>query len=166
MEASQLKIAPEHLRFKPMPRAEKLRLRRENIKAYIKSKPAGTVITMSEFAKVSAQLEQNAYSMIKTMIKRGDIIKITSEGHGQRYTYVVNELTDKVVKHSKSVPRYDIASLKQMAKEFAWQEDSDSLRKFIQSLDKGKSHEGNNLPAGKSEKGGGNDQNSAVHQQG
>lgn len=135
MEASKLVISPENLRFKPLPRKRKLELRRENIKAYIKSKPAGTVISFSEFANITSQSEPNVYSMIKTMVKRGEILKIQSEDHGQRYSWVVNDLTEKAIKHPKTTLRYDVVTLTQMAKEFAWREDSDSLRKFIKSLE-------------------------------
>lgn len=137
MEAT-LKIHPDHLRFNPMSRAKKLELKRENIKALIRSKPAGTIITINEFARVCASSEQNTYSMLKTMIKRKDIIRIPSEERGQRYSWAVNEGKVRVAAKAP-VARYELATIVDKAKEFAWQKDSDSLRAFITWLEEGKS---------------------------
>lgn len=137
MDASQLKIDPKHLRFKPMTNKERLRLKRENIKALIKAKPAGTVLTMTDFAAVTATTPANINVIIKTMLKHGEILKIQSESHGQRYSWVVNDKLPETTKPNtkKTGLRYDITTLKQMAKTYAWDNDSDSLRGFIKTLE-------------------------------
>lgn len=128
MEASQLKISPDNLRFRPMSRSKRQLLRRENVKALIRSKPAGTVILLSEFSAVCASNDTNTYSMLQTMIRRGEISRIASEQRGQRYSYVVNE-DSRVIKPKQTVVKTD--SLVEKAKQFAWEQDSDSLRQFI-----------------------------------
>lgn len=136
MEASKLKISPENLQFKPMSRKKRLELRRENVKALIRARPAGSEIIMSDFAKVCATSEANVYSMVKTMVKRKEIFKIPAEGRGQRYSWAVNEgttITSPAVKKAieAAAPKLDTALLIEKAKEFVWEEDSDSLRHFI-----------------------------------
>lgn len=143
MEASKLSISPEHLRFKPMSRAKRSALRRENIKALIRSKPAGTVLSLADFAAATQSSEGAVYSMLKTMIKRGAIIKIADDLHKSKYSYVVNEPVTKA-QAAKEKPLdtrlkkdcMTIADLEAKAKDFAWSEDSDSLREFIKWVGK------------------------------
>lgn len=153
MEASQLKISPENLRFKPMSRKKKLELRRENIKALIRSKPAGTVISIAQFAAACAQTEGNTFAMMKTMIKHGEIVKIPSEGHKKRYSWAVNDgnVISPAVKKAieAAAPKLDVALLIEKAKEFVWQEDSDSLRAFVKWIEGEKKHARGNLPTSK-----------------
>lgn len=148
MEASKLKISPEHLRFKPMPKAKRSALRRENIKALIRSKPAGTVIALADFSAATQSSQASAHSMVKTMIKRGEIIKVYAEGHARRYAYVVNEPVVKQPAKPKATPQpaeqapeptpaaLDLDALVAKAKDFVWSENSDSLREFIKWVGK------------------------------
>lgn len=143
MEASKLQISPEHLRFKPMTKGKRSALRRENIKALIRSKPAGTVLGLADFAAATQATEASAYSMLKTLIKRGEIIKIPDDLHNRRYSYVVNEPTKTKITKPADQPKVqlqpgcmDLKQLEAKAKDFAWQEDSDSLREFIKWVGK------------------------------
>ena len=138
MEASKLQIDPKHLRFKPMTRAQRSKLRRENIKALIRSKPAGTVLGLADFAAATQSTEASAYSMLKTLIKRGEVIKIPDDQHNRRYSYVVNEpVSKRSIKEPAAAPAkaYDHAALVAKAKDFAWSNNSDSLREFIKWME-------------------------------
>lgn len=114
------------------------------MKALIRSKPAGTVIQVKEFAIAAATTEVLAYSMLKTLIKRGEIAKIPSEGHKQRFSYAVTDGT--VVKRLRNIalPDYPVPAHKlptvnlliEKAKEYAWEQDNDSLRGFIKWIER------------------------------
>lgn len=137
MEASKLQISPEHLRFKPMTRAKRSALRRENIKSLIRSKPAGTTISLAEFAAATQSTDGAVFSMLKTLAKRGEIIKIADDQHKSKYSYVVNEPVIKQAAKPKPAaapqqPGYDHAALVDKAKDFVWSKNSDSLRDFIE----------------------------------
>lgn len=141
MEASKLSISPEHLRFKPMSKGKRSALRRENIKALIRSKPAGTVLGLADFAAATQATEASAYSMLKTLIKRGEIIKIPDDLHNRRYSYVVNEpVTKKQAAKEQPLDTrikkgcYSLADIEAEAKDFVWSNDTDSLRDFIKHL--------------------------------
>lgn len=140
MDASKLTIHPDHLRFKPMAHSKKLELRRENIKALIRSKPAGTRIDMKDFAKVTGTDPHLTASMIKTMVKRKEIIKIPMWNHAKRYNWAV--ANDYRVKKPANLPettvqlvKPDTAFLADQAMKFVWEKDSDSLREFVKWLE-------------------------------
>ena len=143
MEASKLSISPEHLRFKPMTRAKRSELRRQNIKALIRSKPAGTVLSLADFAAATQSSEGAVFSMLKTLTKRGEIIKIADDVHNRKYSYVVNEPVSKK-QAAKEKPLdtrqkdcLTMDDLQARAKDFAWSENSDSLRDFIKWIEEG-----------------------------
>ena len=139
MEASHLKINPDHLRFKPMSFGKKTALRRENIKALIRSKPAGTPISLQEFARVTMIKAPSAHSLLRTMIQRGDLTKTPIEGKQRRFSYSVNE--DVKVMTAPPLPTltlplpdaasYTVDEITSKAKDFSWDKESDSLREFI-----------------------------------
>lgn len=137
MDASKLTIDPSHLRFDKMTGSRKIKLRKENIKALIRSRPAGSPIQYKEFAAVAATSEGNVYSMMKTMIKKGEIHKIDSDERGQRYAWAVDEAKVIVPKKPKAnAPKtYSVEELIEEAKSFAWRENTDSLRGFITSME-------------------------------
>lgn len=141
MEASKLVIDPKHLRFDKMPMAKRSKLRRENIKALIKSKPAGTVIYISEFQKATMSSNPATYTMLMNMVKKGQIIKIQDEKQRNRYSWAVPDAkvtTPKTPKtESPPTPRVHLEELTEQAKSYAWQKDSDSLRGFIEWMNNG-----------------------------
>lgn len=140
MEATILKIDPEHLRFKKMPMAKKSKLRRENIKALIRSKPAGTPIQIVEFQRVTMTSNPATYSMLMNMVKKGQIQKIAVEGKVNRYSWAVNEKIKVTRKAAPKAPvsatSFDTETLIEKAKSYAWETNDDSLRAFIKWLSK------------------------------
>src|SRR5437764_15310586 len=73
MDATKLTVSPDTLRFQPMARGKKTKLRRQNIIDLIQSKPSGTPIGLQEFAVVTQTTPSNAWRLVRTMIKRGAI---------------------------------------------------------------------------------------------
>ena len=135
MEASKLTISPEHIRFKTLTPAKRAELRRENIKALVRSKPAGTIIMLPEFAMVTAGKPGTVHAMLKTMLKKGVITRQTDDNFKARFSYTVNE--DVKVKKPRAEPvakKQDTSEIVEKAKEFVWEQNSDSLRDFIKWL--------------------------------
>jgi hypothetical protein len=175
MEVSKLIISGETLRAHSatLTKKRKTELRKEAIKAYINSKPAGAVIKSSAFMSVGAfNSEANAHAHILRMIRDGEIGRQHPEGHKRYYSYWVNDSpassdnsedtqmpieeevhaeevlnavdiesakaeakpAEDYAPHTESFDyekiRHDV-SLKIAAKDFAWKNNSDSLRAFI-----------------------------------
>ncbi len=130
MDASKVTVSPQYLRLERMGRNKRASLRRQNVLDLIRSKPAGTPITLAEFQAVcSYDTTAAAYGLLKTMINRGTIVR-EQEGLN-RHSYVV--AADAVKARGKNsqpapAPSTDIEAL---AKEFVWTQNSDSLREFI-----------------------------------
>lgn len=137
MEASKLTINPETLRFQKMPRDQKATLRKRNIIDYIQSKPYNTPIAMTELATVASCTVGNVSLIVRHLEKRG-IITRTALGR-QQTAYAVNG-EPKTVTPSKprvvAVPDHlpqapTFGDVEALARDFAWQTNSDSLREFI-----------------------------------
>lgn len=151
MEASKLVISAENLRFKPMSRGKRSQLRKENIKALIRSRPAGSKITSADFQAVTGAKYQTIWSMLNSMIRKGEITRTPMPGKTKLYSWVVNEdvkVTKPSVDEAPSADKQDTpersqpdehtatdktpSSLLVSAKDFAWETNSDSLREFVQ----------------------------------
>lgn len=144
MEASKLTIDPNHLRFDKMSNGRRSKLRKENIKALIRSKPAGTIIKVSDFQKVTMSSNPSTSVMLKNMVKRGEISRYRDEQFKSRYTWAVSEgVKVKVPKTPRQAPKsvFDTETIIEKAKSYVWQQDDDSLRGFIKWLEQGE-----NLP--------------------
>lgn len=150
MEASKLVISAENLRFKPMSRGKRSQLRKENIKALIRSRPAGSKITSKDSQAVTGAKYQTAWAMLNAMVKKGEIIRTPMPGKTKLYSWVVNEdvkVTKPSVDEAPSADKQDTpersqpdehtatdrtpSSLLAAAKDFAWATNSDSLREFV-----------------------------------
>jgi hypothetical protein len=147
MEASKVSISPEHLRFEVKGRNKRADLRRRNFLELIRSKPAGTPITLAEFQEAGAySTTAAAYGLLKTMLDRGTIVR-NVEGLN-RHSYViaadvvkasqaadVEEVPKPVVAPDppqRGVSLPTITNLEDMAKQYAWESGEDSLRGFVQ----------------------------------
>lgn len=163
MQASKVKFSQETkaaLNARPLSKAAKAKLRRERVKDYIRSQPAGAIIKQTELAAAAGydQSQGHGWAFVNRMIKNGHITKDTSEGaHRPSWTVkgdarVVRQKAEvKVPDQPMPTPeptqhfRFEATSTsefaeaangwtKQLAKEFAWQYNSDSLREFIKWL--------------------------------
>lgn len=145
MEASKLTISPERLRFDPMTKGKRAKLRHQNILDLINSKPAGTPISLLDFTRVTGSKDATVHAMLKTMIKWGVIIRVPSEGNNRSYCYTV---VGKAVTKAQAQPapvdtRGDdepkraqaTKTITEYAKEFVWESNSDSLRDFVKWMD-------------------------------
>jgi hypothetical protein len=163
MEVSTLTVSPEHLRFTKMSRARKTKLRKQNIIDLINSKPYGTQIQLSDFAAVCSFTVSSANQLLKRMVKSGRITKIALSP--KRFAYSVNsevQVTKPAVaipvhtapsepahnsnpipvflsnqptnKVESQVPR--MSELLDLARDFAWTKNSDSLREFVEWVGK------------------------------
>lgn len=146
MEASKLTIDPNHLRFDKMTNGKRSKLRKENIKSLIRSKPAGTLIMVSEFQAVTMSSNPSTSVMLKNMVKRGEITRHQDDHFKSRYSWAVNEdVKVRVPKAPKAVAPsvgFDTETIVEKAKSYVWQQDDDSLRGFIKWLEGGEK----NLP--------------------
>lgn len=151
MEVSKLVISPENLRFKPMSTGKRAQLRKENIKALIRSRPAGSKITSAEFQAVTGAKYQTVWAIINRMVKRGEISRTPILGKTKVFCWTVNEdvkVTKPSADEAVSADKQDTpersqsdeytsigrtsSSLLVAAKDFAWETNSDSLREFVQ----------------------------------
>lgn len=141
MDVSKLSINPDHLRFKKLTPERKSELRRENIKALIRSKPAGTIITAKEFTEVTKVPGTGIFAILNSLIKKGEITKIPAPGFTKKSSWVVNESREPVPQPAnRPATRYTVLQLTQLAKDFTWDTESDSLREFINKLTKENQH--------------------------
>lgn len=132
MEASKLQISPSTLRFERMTKGKRAELRRKNIISLIRSTPVGTPISLAEFQAVTQHTTvASTYALLKGMEKK-KLIARTSEGPKQ-YSYAVLGDTN-IVKPKVEVFTPDISNITDMAKEYAWTYNDDSLRGFIKWL--------------------------------
>lgn len=123
MNASKLTIDPSLL-DKKMTRAKKKLLREKLIKEYIRSRPYGVAIGYAEFSKIGRWAsDPESQPFIKQMVREGQIIQEPIPGK-RAFSYTVTGITTVTKTSFKD-------NLEELAKEFAWKEDSDSLREFI-----------------------------------
>jgi hypothetical protein len=139
MDASKLSVSPDHIRFTPMGRNKKAQLRRKNVITLIRSKPAGTPITLSEFQVACAYTSTTAaYELVKDMIKRGTIVRTVEGFNRHSYTVAADAATSQRAEakaRAAASPELLRKTLGDFAKEFAWESDSDSLREFVKWMD-------------------------------
>lgn len=158
MEASKVTINPELLNSPIMTRKRKLKLRRNLIFEYIRSKPAGTPIPTSALVNAAQYKSHGSgWQQIQTMKAKGLLIqeKIPKSNNsiwtipGDAYVVKPAERPYGVDPEAKpaasteGLPKglvgevqtlYSVENIVQNAKQFAWERNSDSLRDFISSL--------------------------------
>lgn len=114
--------------FKSKMTREKKRLLREKlIKEYIQRRPYGAAISYSEFARICRyKNEQESWAIITRMVKEGQITRERIPGK-RTFSYTVAGLVTVTKTKFKD-------NLEALAKDFAWEHGSDSLRDFINHL--------------------------------
>ena len=150
MDASQVTISPDTLRFKPMSKGKRTKLRRQAVIDLIKSKPYGTPIILAEFSAVT-QLKGTAaaWGLVKTMLKHGTISR--DEVGPKKYAYRVNGSvrTTKLlpppaqptaptteIKPTLDLNKLAYRTLVEVAKEYYWETASNDLHGFVEWLGK------------------------------
>jgi hypothetical protein len=155
MEASKLTINPDHLRFQPLPAAKKTELRRKNILDLIRNTPNGTKLRLVDFQKAGAyKTTASAWGMVSTLLKHGTIVREREGLSGYSY-YVAADAVKKQLKPAAAAPADQAAEqpkfsftttkvgefeqaaqgyINQLAKQYAWEYNSDSLREFVKWL--------------------------------
>lgn len=129
MEVSKLTIRPELLLTKKLNQKQKKSFRKKLIKEYIQDKPYGTPISINEFSRLCHYTGENAaYKILDEMISCGEISREKSEG--KTFSYTVNGQVH--------VTKFGLSNeeVKNKAMQFAWENDSDSLREFIKWISK------------------------------
>lgn len=144
MQASRVTIDEKTYDLNVMTRKKKTALRRRLIVEYIESKPAGAIIKMQEFQKLCHfSTYANTHTFIKRMIRDDVIRQVPAEGYKSRFTYVIVDRPEPkpqpkpAVHVAPSAPIADInlyANIERLAKEFAWEQNSDSVREFVPYL--------------------------------
>jgi hypothetical protein len=144
MDATQVKLNGAMLDQMARPgisRTKRQKLREENIKAYIKSKSPNHLFTIADIiyaAGYTHERYQTGYSYINRLIKQGKITKL-SKARLSKFTVggsIVNkEVQEPSVVLDKDLREHEfVLKVEAKAKQFAWNNDSDSLREFIRSL--------------------------------
>jgi hypothetical protein len=159
MEASKVTISGETLKahVATLDKKRKTELRREAVKAYINSKPAGTVIKTANFQAIGGfNSEANAAAFINRMVRDKIIGKQLAEGSKRSFNFwVIDEYAPQpaIEAETPTEPDFNQAvaeaerarvetkindhfapskfGLIEAAREFAWRNNSDSLRDFI-----------------------------------
>lgn len=147
MQASKVTITPETRAAaeRPLSRADRHNMQREQIMAYIRNKPAGTPINVRKMGEriglIGNQLIQ--LPLFLQRMVRDRLITMEGEKGTEYRTFTV--LTDvKTIPpepqpepESVPPPQPPVSNhtLSVYAKEFAWEKDSDSLREFVGWMD-------------------------------
>ncbi len=137
MIASKVTISPNLLDRPTLRGRRKSNLRRKVIIEYIQSKPAGTVIRLTDFQVVGRfNNAGSTLSCIKAMIREGVINRYEADKPRQYYYSVTGAVrthklieTDGVVQPRPPMRLHE--ALLPLAKDFVWERTSDSLREFI-----------------------------------
>lgn len=160
MEATKVTIIDPGMLNSPLLSKSKKRELKENlVKEYIRSKPAGMPIPPSKLI-VAAHYDpntqyQSGWAFVNNMVKKGIILKEKIVRSDSSYWTVPGDATTVVPPTEKSTedligddqainrvwpseplnsiidPPKDVSWIITKAKEFAWRENSDSLREFI-----------------------------------
>ena len=142
MDATAVEVKPETMSFykNRITGKRKRELRYEVVKRVISEKPAGTRIKLMEFGNaLGIESYGNLNGIIKTMLKNNIIGRV--ELSPKTYSYYIKDASAvTTTPPSKVVAPEPIAteqpsSLADKAKEFAWKNNTDSLRAFIDWLD-------------------------------
>ncbi len=140
VQATNVKISEQTLFKNKMTGKRKTALRRKLVLELIESKPAGTPITMREFKAVGYfSTEANTHSFVQRMIRDGIVARYDTE-KPRKHTYA----SLGKIKTIKPTPEGDVVtqqpkdkvlSLTAYAKQFSWENNTDSLRGFVQWMD-------------------------------
>lgn len=154
----------EAMRNPGLSREKKLKLRRELIYAYIRSRPTGALIGVSELIGAAQYpIFNSGWNQIQTMKRKGLIVQERVPGKKKsiwtipgdvKTTHIpgfVKPETEEVKEeHEMKIPLppestvsngpgwsgnlYSVSDMVHNAKQFAWEHNSDSLREFIATL--------------------------------
>lgn len=148
MEARVVTISPKTYDLSRLNKAKKTALRRKLIVEHIQSKPAGTVISNSEFMRVGQfASEANTHAFLKRMVRDGVIGRYDGDRPRSHYYSVIgavrvrqsSEPVPAAAKVEEAVPQpaktVTNVTLTSYAQRFAWERNSDSLREFVAYMD-------------------------------
>ena len=130
MQASTLTIADSTKLDGKLTRAKRKLLREKLVKEYIRSRPYGVAIQLKEFQKLLRYGSTGeARVLLREMLESGQILR--EEIPGKRsFSYTVAGVTVVTKPKDKDV----ISQVIDQAKNYAWEENSDSLRGFIEYI--------------------------------
>lgn len=138
MQASKVEVNSELL-SEQLPKKRKAELRRQRIVELIESKPVGAQIKLVEFATVTNMSTGSVHGFLQQMVKRGiiSVEKLTPS----ELTYHV--LSDKPRHEWKTITPHEHhsqhgESVTDLAHQFFWETQSDSLHEFVEWVAKNK----------------------------
>ena len=159
MEASRVTVSDKTYDLGVMSGKKKTDIRRRLVVDYINSQMSGSIIKMDTFMSViRGSTTANTHSFIKNMIRDRIITRTPAEGYKSKFSYTVTDFplakaktktaaqpsaAEKVrsdshggarpgsgrPKGSTAIPVF--YKLEKLAKDYAWETSSDSLREFI-----------------------------------
>jgi hypothetical protein len=151
MDASKVTIAKQTLHNSLLSQKDRIRLRRERVVEYIRSVPAGTPIKPVDIMRHAGIDLSSATrtAFFNSMVRDGIITKEPVFGTHKFTFTVVGDAKTIVPPKPKEEPvveeadkpadevavRSDTTTLESLAKEFAWKNNSDSLREFVEWMD-------------------------------
>lgn len=149
MQASKVTITPETqeaIRFRPLSKKQKRKLRQDRIKELIASRKPFTRIMTKEFGAVTDLPDNTVWSIVRGMARRGEIQMINLSKRTYGFA-LPGDIKVTKLPSQQQVPELEalvsdgpppvgnVGSLTGYAKEFAWATNSDSLREFVGWMD-------------------------------
>lgn len=143
MEASKVSLSADTLQSSSLKHGDKMRLRLQALTDYIQSRPYMAKITYRDLMHVlQVNYQADARKVVLRAEKEGLITR--HELGIRKFAYTVNgvvttkKLDAPKPKKDKSVtgtpPREPSGNIEELARNFAWDQNSDSLREFIKWL--------------------------------
>lgn len=151
MEASKVTIDPNTMRSAVMSNKRKRELRTELVKAYIRSVPSGSPITIKELGLAAQFTDKQAASanqFVTRLVLNGVLQRERIPHKNASYWTIPGDAETVDEDHTWNPPARAVAEaalpvetdfdqshnptmVEERAKQFAWDKDSDSLREFV-----------------------------------